>query len=93
MVLQDRALIMQIFDRVSSTGDVCEETEGALDKQDTFFGTTIAPRHLLGWPVQNAGRELYGALVVQRTSIRPFSKLDKKIVSAVAKRVGYLSLG
>lgn len=86
--MQDRALVMDIFDKVGSNGDVCEETTGSLDNQDTFFGTTIEPRHLLGWPVKFKGdEELYGALVVQRTSIRPFSKLEKKIVSGVAKRI------
>lgn len=85
--LQDRALIMEIFDNVVSKKDVCEETQGSLDNQDSFFGTTIAPRHLLGWPVQSAEDELYGALVVQRTSIRPFSKLEKKMILGVAKRV------
>lgn len=87
---------MSVFDKVCSNEEVWEETQGSLDKQDSFFGTTIAPLHLLGWPVhfrkvQKADGELYGALAVQRTSIRPFSKLDRKIVKGVAKRLAHIS--
>jgi hypothetical protein len=79
---------MDVVDRVEARGDVFEEMHGSVEQQDTFFGTTIAPRHLLGWPVQKRCGELYGALVVQRTSIQAFSKVEKKIVSGVAKRIG-----
>ena len=90
-VLQERALVMSVFDKVCSREEVWEETQGSLDNQDSFFGTTIAPLHLLGWPVQKADGELYGALAVLRTNIRPFSKLDKKIVKGVAKRLAHIS--
>ena len=83
---------MEIFDRVSANADVLEETQGSLDTQDPFFGTTVAPHHLIGWPVKRTGGDFCGALIIQRTSIRPFSPLEKKIVAGVAKRIGrYLS--
>jgi hypothetical protein len=86
--LQDRALVNEVFEKVASSGNTHEETRGSLDKQDALFGTTIEPSHLMGWPVHTKSGGLYGVIVLHRCSIEPFSNLERKILAAVAARIG-----
>jgi hypothetical protein len=64
-----------------------ESTQGTLDQRDTYFGTTIEPQQLLGWPVVLKDGTVAGAVVAIRRSLRPFSPYEKDVVATVCDRI------
>jgi hypothetical protein len=85
--VQSRTIAKEIADAVLQRGQPFESKQGALDLRDAYFGTTIEPQQLLGWPIVLKDGAVAGAVVAIRRSLRPFSLYEKDVVAAVCDRI------